>query len=103
MSESSWGPAGMLSKWLCADTKMSKMSMTILICAEETKTAGEIAYLLSPLLTASINLESLSSFSASSPKLMISTATLFFLSFFPSLTRSCSEEDTGEPTKRMTR
>ena len=74
MSESTCGPDGTVTKWL-----------------------------LSSELTAFRRASSLGVFSASSPKLMMSIATEFFLSFLPSFTRSFSSVSTGLPTKTMMR
>jgi len=58
---------------------------------------------LSELFTAPMNASSFAWFSAVSPKLTTSTATLFFFNFFPSFTRSFSSSSRGDPTKAMMR
>lgn len=60
-------------------------------------------WLFSLFSTVEIKAASFSSFSSCSPKLMISTATLFFLSFLASATRSSLLSLTGEPTNAITR
>lgn len=60
-------------------------------------------YLLSPLLTLFMNASNFAVFSASSPKLIISTATLFFFIFFANRTSVRSSASTGLPTKTIMR
>mmetsp|Transcript_35373 Transcript_35373/g.112635 ORF Transcript_35373/g.112635 Transcript_35373/m.112635 type:complete len:517 (-) Transcript_35373:111-1661(-) len=56
---------------------------------------------LSSELTALSSASSLAAFSASSPKLIMSMATEFFLSFLPSFTSVASSSCTGDPTNTM--
>mmetsp|Transcript_45383 Transcript_45383/g.105979 ORF Transcript_45383/g.105979 Transcript_45383/m.105979 type:complete len:276 (-) Transcript_45383:414-1241(-) len=60
-------------------------------------------WLLSSELTALRSASSFAAFSASSPKLIMSTATEFFLSFLPSFTNAASSSLTGLPTKTIMR
>mmetsp|Transcript_38192 Transcript_38192/g.93858 ORF Transcript_38192/g.93858 Transcript_38192/m.93858 type:complete len:310 (+) Transcript_38192:192-1121(+) len=65
---------------------------------------GTVRRLLFSLeLTAAMKASNFSWFSAVSPKLTTSTATLFFLSFLPSLTSSFWSSSRGLPTKAMMR
>mmetsp|Transcript_10508 Transcript_10508/g.22861 ORF Transcript_10508/g.22861 Transcript_10508/m.22861 type:complete len:410 (+) Transcript_10508:413-1642(+) len=74
MSERTCGPGGTVTRWL-----------------------------LSSELTAFLSASSFAAFSASSPKLMMSIATEFFLSFLPNFTKVGSSSFTGLPTNTMIR